>query len=218
MRWCNIGILQQSFLIKYNDPPLFLKSWTIATDNLATQGTLVSAAMVGHTKSQNLNVSRLVLQLSLRNLLKPGVQSRMKMYLEQRLQAMLQLYLSDQQFYYILRCVSCIRDLMVVLSEYPLLQGGFNIMTSSNVCNLSTERACSVLSTAPIQSVFQSNWDWYFQNGGNDIDGWVFCHCIAFRSSITLRDTRHYVLRFWGDIARIKGWLRVMTVCCAHKY
>ena len=36
------------------------------------------------TESQNLNVSRLVLQLSLHNLLKPGVKSRMKMQLEQR--------------------------------------------------------------------------------------------------------------------------------------
>ena len=34
---------------------------------------------IRHTKSENLNVSRLVLQLSLRNLLKPGVKSRMKM-------------------------------------------------------------------------------------------------------------------------------------------
>ena len=39
---------------------------------------------ISHTKSQHLNVSRLVLQLSLPNLLKPGVTSRMKMYLEQR--------------------------------------------------------------------------------------------------------------------------------------
>ena len=34
---------------------------------------------ISRTKSQNLNVSRHVLQLSLRNLLKPGVKSRMKM-------------------------------------------------------------------------------------------------------------------------------------------
>ena len=34
---------------------------------------------ISHTKSQNLNVSRLALQLYLRNLLKPAVQSRMKM-------------------------------------------------------------------------------------------------------------------------------------------
>ena len=33
---------------------------------------------ISHTKSQNLNVSRLILQLSLRNLLKLGVMSRMK--------------------------------------------------------------------------------------------------------------------------------------------
>ena len=56
------------------------------------------------TKSQNLNVSGLVLQLSSCDLLKPGVKSRMKMKLEQRRQAMLQLHLSDQQFYRLLRC------------------------------------------------------------------------------------------------------------------
>ena len=39
---------------------------------------------IRHTKSQNLNVSRFVLQLSLPNSLKPSVKSRMKMYLEQR--------------------------------------------------------------------------------------------------------------------------------------
>ena len=57
------------------------------------------------TKSPNLNVSRLVLQLSLPNAMKPGVKSRMKMQLEQRRQAMLQLHLSDRQFYNLLRCV-----------------------------------------------------------------------------------------------------------------
>ena len=54
--------------------------------------------------SPNLNVSRLVLQLSLPNPLKPGVKSRMTMLLEQRRQAMLQLHLSDRQFYCLLRC------------------------------------------------------------------------------------------------------------------
>ena len=34
---------------------------------------------ISHTKSQNLNVSRLVLQLSLPNPTKPGVKLRMKM-------------------------------------------------------------------------------------------------------------------------------------------
>ena len=34
---------------------------------------------IRRTKSQNLNVSRLVLQLSLSNPMKPGVKSRMKM-------------------------------------------------------------------------------------------------------------------------------------------
>ena len=59
---------------------------------------------IKHTKSQNFNVSRRVLQLSLHNLLKPGVQSRMKMYLEQRWEAMLQLDPNDWQFYCLLRC------------------------------------------------------------------------------------------------------------------
>ena len=53
---------------------------------------------------QNLNVSRLVLQLSLPNLLKPGYNWKMKMSLEQRRQVMLQLHLSDQQFYCLLKC------------------------------------------------------------------------------------------------------------------
>ena len=57
---------------------------------------------IGHTKSHNLNVSLLILQLSLPDPLKPGIKSRMKMYLEQRRQAMLQLHLSDQHFYCLL--------------------------------------------------------------------------------------------------------------------
>ena len=57
------------------------------------------------TKSQNLNDSHVVLQLSLPNPLKPGVKSGMKMQLEQHRQVMLQLHLSDQQFYCLLRCI-----------------------------------------------------------------------------------------------------------------
>ena len=60
-------------------------------------------SIIGHTKSQHLNVPCLVSQLSLPKPLKPGVKSRMKMSLEQRRQAMLQLHLSDQQFYCLLR-------------------------------------------------------------------------------------------------------------------
>ena len=48
-----------------------------------------------NTKSQNLNVSRLILQLLLPNPLKPKVKSRMKIYFEQRRQAMLQLHLGE---------------------------------------------------------------------------------------------------------------------------
>ena len=60
---------------------------------------------ISHTKSQTLHVSRLVLHLSLPNPLKPNVTSIMKMYLDQRRQAMLQLHLSDQQFHCLLGCV-----------------------------------------------------------------------------------------------------------------
>ena len=60
---------------------------------------------IRRTKYQSLNDSRLMLQLPLPNPLKPGVMSRMKVLLEQRRQAMLQLHLSDHQFYFLLRCV-----------------------------------------------------------------------------------------------------------------
>ena len=56
------------------------------------------------TKSPNLIVSCLVLQLSLPNPKKPGAKSRMKRWLEQRRRVMLQLHLSDWQFYSLLRC------------------------------------------------------------------------------------------------------------------
>ena len=56
------------------------------------------------TQTPNIYVSRLVLQLSLPNPLKPGVKLGMKMQLEQRQQAMLQLHLNDQQFYCLIRC------------------------------------------------------------------------------------------------------------------
>ena len=53
---------------------------------------------ISRIKSQNLNDYRLVLHLALPNPLKPGLKPRMKMQLEQRRQAMLQLHLRDQQF------------------------------------------------------------------------------------------------------------------------
>ena len=57
------------------------------------------------TASSNLKDSCFDLQLSLPNPLKAGVKSIMKMWLEQRWQAMLQLHLSDQQFYCLRRCI-----------------------------------------------------------------------------------------------------------------
>ena len=59
---------------------------------------------IRYTKFPNLNVFRLILQLYLPNPMKPGVKLRMKMSLEQCLQAMLQLHLSDWQFYCLQRC------------------------------------------------------------------------------------------------------------------
>ena len=55
-------------------------------------------------KSRHLNLFRLVLQLSSCNVLKPGVKWRM-MLLKQHRQVMLQLHLSDHQFYCLLRWV-----------------------------------------------------------------------------------------------------------------
>ena len=59
-------------------------------------------ANIRSTKSQNINVFRLVLQLSLPKPSKPVVQSRMKIWLNQRRQAILQLHLRDHQFYCLL--------------------------------------------------------------------------------------------------------------------
>ena len=71
----------------------------------ASVSTYREVSNIRRTKSQNLNASRLVLKLSLPNPLKPGVKLRMKMWLEQRRQAMLQLHLSDQQCNCLLKCV-----------------------------------------------------------------------------------------------------------------
>ena len=71
---------------------------------------------IRRTKSQNLNVSRLVLQLAVCITLKPGVKSRMKKQLEQRRQAMLQLHLSDKKIHCVLSA-TYIRDLTVLVES-----------------------------------------------------------------------------------------------------
>ena len=58
---------------------------------------------ISRTESKNLKVSRLALRWSLPNSLKLA----MKMWLEQRRQAMLALHFSDQEFYCLLKCVLC---------------------------------------------------------------------------------------------------------------
>ena len=59
----------------------FTKSclFSVVEDQLPWVTTHCQACNINHTKSQNLLVSRLILQLSLPNPLKPGVKSRMKM-------------------------------------------------------------------------------------------------------------------------------------------
>ena len=55
-------------------------------------------SILSNTKFQNLDYYCVASHLSLPDLLKTGVKSIMKILLEQRQQAMLQLHLSDQQF------------------------------------------------------------------------------------------------------------------------
>ena len=100
---------------------------------------------IRRTKYPNLNVSRLVLQLCLPNPMKPDVKSRMKMWLEQRWQAMLQLHLSDRQFYCPLRCVLyletwryvfCIMSMLnneLMKLIYPIGNATWNIKWVSSV-------------------------------------------------------------------------------------
>ena len=90
-----------------------------------TSGTYRQVSNIRSTKSQHLKCSRTVLRLSLPNPLKPDVKSRMKMQLEQRRQAMLQLHLSDQQFYCLQRCVL-----------YQRFYGNCFAETWSCICNL----------------------------------------------------------------------------------
>ena len=62
---------------------------------------------ISRTKSQSLNVSCIIAQLSSLKPLNPGVKLRMKMLLEQRRQEMLQLHLSYQHYYCLQRCDLC---------------------------------------------------------------------------------------------------------------
>ena len=97
---------------------------------------------IRHTKSKHLNVSRLTLQLSLPHAFKPGVKSRMKMWLEQRRQVMLQLHLSDQQFHRHIG-VTYIRSLTVHIYYYScfqLAQWGRNKMAAIWQMTFSNDR------------------------------------------------------------------------------
>ena len=86
-RWSVIPMLLLS-LMKASVIHKALSKWEEGPDNNKTTSRLMTLHLswvhcktsnISHTKSQNLDVSRLVLQLSLSNPLKPGVKSRMKM-------------------------------------------------------------------------------------------------------------------------------------------
>ena len=64
------------------------------------KGIYCKISNIRHTKSLHLIVPLLFLQMSLPNPMKPDVRLKMKMLLEQRRQAMLQLHLSDGQCYW----------------------------------------------------------------------------------------------------------------------
>ena len=63
---------------------------------MASKSTYLHISNIMRTQLENVIVFRYALQLPLCILLHPGVKSKMKMYLEQRRQAMLRLHLSDQ--------------------------------------------------------------------------------------------------------------------------
>ena len=94
------------------------------------------------TKFQNLNASRLGLQLSLCNILTPGVMPIMKMWLEQHRQAMLQLHLSDQQLYCQLGCAlykRFLRYCMVAVEEITA------VLRSTRIIMIVVIIFCSIL-------------------------------------------------------------------------
>ena len=78
----------------------------VPCDKFTVQYVYRQTSNIRRTKSQKLNVSCLVLQLSLPNPLSQVLSQewRLKMKLELRRQAIHQLHLSDQQFYCLLRC------------------------------------------------------------------------------------------------------------------
>ena len=106
--WQKSNHSQRKFIILmalHHTTPQWIKNlWQLTCQHPATMS-YRKISNIRHTKSPNWNVSHLVLQLHLPNPMKPGVKSRMNMQLEQRRQAMLQLHLSDRQFYCLIRWV-----------------------------------------------------------------------------------------------------------------
>ena len=93
--WCCYSTV--TFTSTHNRPPISEISGVFCAYRVVSN--------IRRTKSQYLNDSHLVLKSSLANHLKPSVKSRMKMWLEQRRQTMLQLHLSDRQLNCLPRCV-----------------------------------------------------------------------------------------------------------------
>ena len=71
---CGLGLLQWHWVITFQ-----YDSSSTSEATMKNMGKYRKTSSISHTKSQNLTVSRVVLQLSLPNPLKPGVKSSMKM-------------------------------------------------------------------------------------------------------------------------------------------
>ena len=121
LQWINFGVALTDKLIDPStlfgdadlwDPLLNMIFWRVTRVMGIRMEIYRQVSNIRLTKSQNWSDSRPVLQLALLILLKTHVKSRMKMYLEQRRQGLLQLHLSDQQFNCQLGCV--LLDLTVV--------------------------------------------------------------------------------------------------------
>ena len=73
------GVVRQPMMSQYIDTHFQQKCSTRVNHEIWAKETYRQVFNIRRTKSQNLNISRLALQLSSSNLLKPGVKLRMKM-------------------------------------------------------------------------------------------------------------------------------------------
>ena len=142
------------------------------------------ASNIRRTKCQNINPSRLVLQLPFYNILKPSAKWRVKMYLGQRRQAMLRLHLSDQQLHCLYIKPFCLR--------YAGVQNGGDCYCGNSYGRhgVANETQCHVRCKG-----------WAHQNCGGDTE-----------NAIYVTEIRKYHSK-WGrwDINMRWGWKQMVT-------